>query len=370
MGKTTNILLFVLLAIIFSSCMEDVVETVEAGYSNSADLITYVETRTNYFNGEDNPQLVTVDELKQNLGTYYIIDIRDKFEFRSGHIPTSLNVPMKHLLSYLKEHNAREYQKIIIVSSTGQLASYASSLLNLAGFTNVFPLDRGMTYWNRIFSSELRNAQSTSVNIINETSIKPKVNYSSTYVLYTNSPKTIEEKIENRVQLLLSTSPFDIFISAKEFHTLYSYKIRGYKNSFLIYSIPDSILHRSSFATENRPREIRGPISLTVYDTRFEFNTNKYLFTIPTDKNVVLYSPNGQRSAYLTAYLQLIGFKAFTIKYGCINMMHKEFIGNFQYIYHPIRTDKIIGSVYIPAYLTNYGFVDGMIRNYAFEVGE
>jgi len=76
----------------------------------------------------------------------------------------------------LKEKNLPLSQKIIIISSTGQLASYTSSLLLIAGFENVYSLDGGMTYWNRLFSDELINAQDNAVRYIrNHVSSQPSV---------------------------------------------------------------------------------------------------------------------------------------------------------------------------------------------------
>ena len=152
MQRNSIKILFVLMAAFLSSCLEESVDPLELRYSNSSDLITYVETQTNFFNGEDKPLLVTVDELNQNISNYLVLDIREQFDYEMGHVPGAVSVKMEDLLSYLKEINTLIYQKIVLISSTGQLASYASSLLYIAGFENVYPLDRGMTYWNQIFS--------------------------------------------------------------------------------------------------------------------------------------------------------------------------------------------------------------------------
>ncbi|MCF6270091.1 MAG: hypothetical protein L3J41_10285 [Melioribacteraceae bacterium] len=362
----------ILLALFLFSCFEDIVDSVEVRFSNSADLITYTETRSNFFNRSDRPSLVTVDELNQNISNYLVLDIRDEFDYKLGHISGAINIKMKDLIDYLKELNTFAYQKIVIISSTGQLASYASCLLYLTGFTNVYTLDRGMTYWNHIFSNELRNAQSDAVRLVrNQKSIKRSIYYSPPVVFYKNYPETIEEKMEDRVQQLLNNLPQNIFTSAEEFDALFSPKIGGYINSFVIYSIPDSILGLPT-PTEKSPRIIYGPISVTEYDTRWDFISNSFLLTLPTNKNVVLYSPNGQRSAYFTAYLQLLGYQAITIKYGAISMMVKRFYDKYTYYIYDYKTGEVIDTVtsISSTYLTPYGFEEEEIRDYHFEVGE
>ena len=356
------------MAAFLSSCLEESVDPLELRYSNSSDLITYVETQTNFFNGEDKPLLVTVDELNQNISNYLVLDIREQFDYEMGHVPGAVSVKMEDLLSYLKEINTLIYQKIVLISSTGQLASYASSLLYIAGFENVYPLDRGMTYWNQIFSDELSNARDNAVRFLRpQETVKPLLNNHPPDIFYQNNPRTIEEKIDERVHLLLSESLFSIFISVEAFDALYFPRARSYVNSFLIFSIPDTILHLPVPYPGVAPRIIYGPQSVTEYDMPWDFETDNFLFTLPTDLNLILYSPNGQRSAFYTAYLKLLGYSAVTIKYGNIGMMDKAF-ADIEYIYDP-KTGEVSDTIYSPTYLTPYGFQEGKIRNFPYDAG-
>ena len=63
----------------------------ENRFSNSSDLITYTETKTTLFSNENIPQLITVDELNTSVGDYHIIDIREEFDYKSGHIQGAKN---------------------------------------------------------------------------------------------------------------------------------------------------------------------------------------------------------------------------------------------------------------------------------------
>jgi len=46
------------------------------------------------------------------------------------------------------------------------------------------------------------------------------------------------------------------------------------------------------------------------------------LSTLPTDKTVLVYSQTGQESAYVVAYLDLLGYDAGNLAYGANSFMH------------------------------------------------
>ncbi len=47
---------------------------------------------------------ITIDKLKEMLGTIQIIDIRSVEKFNNNHIPTSKHIPMDKLLLYPKKY--------------------------------------------------------------------------------------------------------------------------------------------------------------------------------------------------------------------------------------------------------------------------
>jgi len=64
-----------------------------------------------------------------------IIDVRNPAEFASGHIKTSVNIPLNNLL-----HGVAKYKKdaiIITCCASGMRSASAKSMLTSKGFTNV-----------------------------------------------------------------------------------------------------------------------------------------------------------------------------------------------------------------------------------------
>jgi rhodanese-related sulfurtransferase len=79
---------------------------------------------------------IDVNELDELLGRINLIDIREPYEYKAGHLPNSKNIPMNLILSdpeeYLEE--SKEYH---IICHSGSRSSRACSLLKERGFNVV-----------------------------------------------------------------------------------------------------------------------------------------------------------------------------------------------------------------------------------------
>ncbi len=89
-----------------------------------------------------------------DFNEYYIIDIRSSADFNAenGHIENAHNVEMANVLTHVEE-NVSPGDKILVVCYTGQSASYTSALLNIAGY-NSYTLKFGMSYWTTEFDAD------------------------------------------------------------------------------------------------------------------------------------------------------------------------------------------------------------------------
>lgn len=75
-----------------------------------------------------------------------MLDIREKKEFKSGHVVDAVNIPFASLASRLDELKEKE-RPIIVVCKAGQTASAASKQLKDAGHSAVYRLQGGMMEW-------------------------------------------------------------------------------------------------------------------------------------------------------------------------------------------------------------------------------
>ena len=71
-------------------------------------------------------------------------------------------------------------------------------------------------------------------------------------------------------------------------------------------------------------RYAKGHIPQAVqYDPNGSLSSTTDLLTIPTDKRVLVYGPTGQETAYVVAYLNVLGYNAGNLAYGANSFMHK-----------------------------------------------
>ncbi len=82
-----------------------------------------------------------------------VVDVRSEDDFNRYHIPGSIHIPLKNLLSNDQLHNLAQDDAIILVSNGNTLAAQAWLLLKQNGFKDVYILAGGMNYWVQAFSN-------------------------------------------------------------------------------------------------------------------------------------------------------------------------------------------------------------------------
>jgi rhodanese-related sulfurtransferase len=76
---------------------------------------------------------VDVNEIDDLLGEIALIDIREPYEYKAGHLPTSKNIPMDTILEKPEQYldNIKEYH---IICHSGSRSSMACGVLKDKGF--------------------------------------------------------------------------------------------------------------------------------------------------------------------------------------------------------------------------------------------
>ncbi|OPX54549.1 Rhodanese-related sulfurtransferase [Oceanospirillum multiglobuliferum] len=75
------------------------------------------------------------------------VDIRDRNEFRKGHIAGAQNISFASLKERIGELNKYKTKPVIVVCKMGQTASSAVTQLQQAGFENARVMRGGMSQW-------------------------------------------------------------------------------------------------------------------------------------------------------------------------------------------------------------------------------
>lgn len=108
----------------------------------SQKLLKYLEQSGDYVNGRNFPSLIKASAVNAELnGKIKIIDLRSSDAFAKGHIKGAVNVEFSKIPDYFSNViKPFEYDKIVLVCYSGQISSYATSLLRLMGYGNVYAL--------------------------------------------------------------------------------------------------------------------------------------------------------------------------------------------------------------------------------------
>jgi len=312
-------------------------------FESSAVLLSELENRGDYINSSEFPALVEADEVYNNLSNYIIIDVRSPEDFHNGHITGSINKSNNDLFQYIKNQETGG-KKILLVSKTGQAASYYLCLLRYAGIKNIYSLRFGIAVWNNDFSHLWKN---NLRNYINDgfTNQRNDFNNIAEYlkpekttlpdVSYSNSNLSNEEKADERISELIklgfdetsygnieTANTMDIdFLVAQNFSSSDNYFVVCFANAALYFQ--PNISRGCLLQCAGHPK---GAYLYNAFPPYNDLRSTADLQTLPTNKTIVLYSFTGERSAAAVAYLKLLGYNAKSILFGAQNIFYSRFV--------------------------------------------
>lgn len=76
-----------------------------------------------------------------------LVDVREPDEYRAGHVPNAMNVPLSGLAGSLGQLGKYKSQPLIICCRTSQRSARAAVVLRKQGFAHVQVLAGGMVGW-------------------------------------------------------------------------------------------------------------------------------------------------------------------------------------------------------------------------------
>ena len=311
-----NSFLFILCLLGTWGCLKDEVSpTFEVSLSNNAMLLHYLEDHGDYINSIEMPSIVSVDEVYNNINNYLIIDTRTNLEYTTGHIPGAINIQNDSLITFLESNTISQYPKVVLVSADGQASSYYTCLLRLYGISNTYSLLFGMAQWNSTFANAwIQNIHDSPITkdfqfgtFINDSvSILPDVHF-------TNSNSTIESKVKDRISKILETG----FVNDESYVTIELLDTMLFNgepatNFYIVCYGISTFYYQNSFD----PLAVgHFPNAVSYVPARNLMSTDN-LQLLPDKSKIVVYSYSGQLSAFVVAYLRLLGYDAKSLLYG------------------------------------------------------
>ena len=320
MKNTKFLWYFILFALLFAtSCSKDDEETPPPAINEAETLVTFLESTNSPlgkdFVNSDMPTMIDASAVYQDVvgGTdITIVDIRSAGDYDTlGHIAGAVNVSAGAVLDYLETQGIAKDKKIVTVCYTGQTAGWVTSILRLNGFSNAFDMKWGMCSWHADFASKwlntIANGNAYATQFISTATDKAAA---GSLPSLTTGKTNGQEIFDARVTAVLAEG-FSPATVTKDvvFNNLSSYYIVNYWPA-AHYSEPGHI----PGAMQYTPKE---SIKLAVD-----------LKTLPTDKPIVVYCYTGQTSAFLTAYLRILGYDAKSLLFGANGMIYDKLVDN------------------------------------------
>ncbi len=363
-------------------CLEEptpptIIDSLEDG----AELLNYFETNGDFINSPEMPSLVTVEDVFNNSSNYLIVDVRKKEQYALGNIDGSIQKDPHLLVSFLDSINYAAFDKIVLVSRTGEASSFYNCLLRLLGYSNTYSMKFGMAMWNSDFASIFLGSNywttgnynwqdlSGAYLNFNDVDYEPGNYNSLPSISYSQNGLDINGKINDRIMPLFNlelkereinkfsslddlTDNSVVNCSFESIYQNYNSSSNSFDGIYLMFYGPNRMYRPLDY-----PKGFTGilpnhPPASVWYSASPDpsITSLENLQTIPNDKLITVCSTSGIISAFVTAYLRTMGYNAKSISFGASYFQHD--------------------TLYNRPNLREYLFREDAVQNYPYIVGE
>ena len=317
-------------------CVEDVI------VAEIDTLLAYLEGDGGNYINDGAPKVIGLtDVLAEGLDTWTIIDVRtqDKYgpddngvwqmapngtpDYDDGHIDGAILVPLADIAAWAAD-NLTEDDMVLVTCHTGHLAGHAVLALNLLGY-DAYALKFGMAAWHSdfdIWSGKTSNDYA-DLFIGEDAPAKPEAgDYPTLDTGETDGAAILDARV---TEMLTAGGKFitiaDLFAAPDDF--------------FVINYWPE--------AEYLDPGHMAGSYQ---YTPLASMHTDADLATLPTDMPIVVYCYTGQHGSQVTAWLNILGYEAYDLKFGTNGMIYD------------LMTKKTWGGPDTPADMDYVGMVE------------
>ena len=243
----------------------------------------------------------TVNNDSTSDNDYYVIDIRSASAYAAGHIGNAVNATLDNLLT--KASNSNNHP-IIVACYTGQTASLAVVALRLSGYPTAKVMKWGMSGWSSTLDSWTLNCSDYAVG---------KPNFAA-------APGVLGTLVNYGDPVLTATATDGAGILAERVAALLAAGFKGVAGSAVVDAPADYYIN--NYWTE-ADVIAHGNIATAVRVLPLSLAGNEYQNYNPT-ATAVTYCWTGQTSSMVTAYMNVIGYNAVSLKFGTNSIIHSD----------------------------------------------
>ncbi|MDH3269352.1 MAG: rhodanese-like domain-containing protein, partial [Ignavibacteria bacterium] len=305
-----------------------------------AEMLVYFESNGDFPNSNLAPALIEAEEVFVNLTSFLILDIRTQAEYSSGHIEHAINVSADSLYILVEANFYSGYPKIVIISKNGQSSAYFTCLLRLAGFNNVYTMNFGMASWNEVFAVEWSSilGDYSGINNFTDNPFDKNEYTSLPQFSFVNPDDPIENRIKSRIEEIISYG----FKQGQE----YLPTLPNLNDKYPICYGKTNLYNARKFGVFDEMGHPPNTRSYTDFPN-FELRSVKYLQTLPTSIEIVLYDYDGQLGACMTAYLRVLGYDVKMLLFGANQLFYSRLIDDPELINFAFSSEDIQSYPYI-----------------------
>ncbi len=272
-------------------------------------FIAMANAGAEYLNdSSQSPGVISAAALQDYLELITVIDIRSEDSFLSGHIPGAYHSSLASLLHDLDTWipSSKPY---VIACYTGQASGHAKIAMELLGY-DVKSLRYGMSAWNS--SLDLWTANCADNLDYAETENQNANLILHSYPDLSEDPETV---VEERVSVMLASgfkgiSYLNLVDNLDQFFIINYFGEADYLGQ----------------GTSGVPGHIPGAFQFSPYNS---LGLDQMLDNIPVDQPVVVYDWSGHASSQVVAYLNMLGYDAYSLKFGANNLFYSQLTAHF-----------------------------------------
>jgi len=255
------------------------------------------------------PGLINAQNLYVDLNAYTVIDIRSRTAYESGHIYGAFHSSLSTLIDDLATFipSGKPY---VIAGYTGQVGTQAKLAMALLGYNDVYSLLFGMSSWSPTLDLWTPNCNDFLFN-----------------------PETTDQNgnLTEHEFPALSGDPETIVAERVAMNLAEGYKGIGYldiqgnlEDYFVVNYFGDAdYLGQGSSGV---PGHIPGAFQFTPF---MSMGIDQMLNNIPGGMPVVVYDWTGQHSSAVVAYLNMLGYQAYSLKFGANALFHSQLTAHY-----------------------------------------
>ena len=241
---------------------------------------------------------VTIDAVADNIvdESIFIIDFRSAVDFEDAHIINAHNIAIGDLVTNIDDGTIPADQRILCVCYTGQTASVATALLNMIGYDA-----QNLMFGMCSVDTSISGAKKWLDAIEDDT--HPDLDKDPYTTTTTYDFPTLDTKKSTAEEII--KAQFSSYIASGW----------GGKDSDLVWDYLEDyfIINYWSETEYNDVGHIPGAYQFT---PKASLQTTESLNLLPTDKPIVVYCYTGQTSAQVVTYLKILGYEAYSLKFG------------------------------------------------------